>query len=101
MERSLAIPTTLSSPLRLSRSRPFLVVSLAILLLGVVEKGLSTWCYSDYGAGICGGFSLPLNFFLDLAFITLVVLVFDGTSDRLMLSALAASLVWHCLQIII
>jgi hypothetical protein len=99
MERSLAIPTTLSSPLRLSRSRPFLVVSLAILLLGVVEKGLSTWCYSDYGAGICGGFSLPLNFFLDLAFITLVVLVFDGTSDRLMLSALATSLVYHAGQV--
>lgn len=95
MEHSLTIPNVIQAPIRLSRSRPFLLVTLAILLLAVVEKGVSAWCYSDYGVDICSGFSLPLNFFLDLAFVTLAVLVFDGPSDRLMLSALGASLVYH------
>ena len=99
MERSLSIPQVIQSPIRFSRSRPFLLVTLAILVLAVIEKGLSPWCYSDYGSGICSGLSLPLNFFLDLAFFILVVLVFDGPFDRLMLSALAASLVYHAGQV--
>jgi len=99
MERSLAIPTAIQTPIRFSRSRPFLLVTLAILVLAVMEKGLSPWCYSEYGTGICSGLSLPLNFFLDLAFFFLVVLVFDGPFDRLMLSALAASLAYHAGQV--
>lgn len=95
MERTLSAPAIFQSPWRLSRNRAFLFITLAVLLLAVVEKGLSPWCQSAYGTGLCSGVSLVLNFTLDLAFITLVVLVFDGPSERLLLSALGASLVYH------
>jgi len=100
MEHSLTIPTLFQPSFRLSRSRAFLFVSLAVLLLAVVEKGLPAWCSLDSGAGICSGFSLGLNFFLEMVFITLVVLIFDGPSDRLLLYALAASLVYHAGMVI-
>jgi len=95
MEHSLSAPTLFPSPWSLSRSRVFLFATLAVFLLAVVEKGLSPWCESASSSGLCSGASLTLNFTLDLAFIILVVLVFDGPSDRMLLSALGASLVYH------
>lgn len=95
MENSLSAPTLFPLPWRISRSRAFLLITLAVFLLAMGEKSISPWCQSAYGTGLCTDLSLPLNFFLDLAFITLVVLVFDGSSDRLLLSGLGASLVYH------
>ena len=100
MDHPLTIPTLFQPSIRLLRSRAFLIVSLAVFLLAVIEKGLPVWCNLDAGPGICSSFSLALNFFLELFFITLVVLIFDGPSDRLLLYSLVASLIYHAGMVI-
>ena len=95
MEHTLSAPTLFQSSWRLSRNRAFIFITLAVLLLAVLEIGISPWCQSAGGMALCSGVNLALNFTLDLAFISLVVLVFDSPSDRLLLSALGASLVYH------
>jgi hypothetical protein len=70
-------------------TKPFLLLLLALAVIGGVSLVFTAWCWPRYGEHACGQYVLPVDFLMSLVIFTLVALVFDQTWGRLILYCVA------------